>query len=182
MEEQQQQSQEQLQQQSQQQSQEQSQQQSNDIDSEDESPAIDDQNVFDETETACNDPNNQFCKSLLEFKHKLYSQTVLMPETEQPQSQNIELLNPYLNLLEYFRGLLVPILTFGTKREPPPISEKFLQALPSNSRQSAIDLHAHIVDTARQNRTTNRELLESYKTFIDNMFHTYPFLMNNEFS
>ena len=143
--------------------------------------AEEDQNVFDEAETACTDPNDQFCKSILEFKHRLYSQTVLKPESLHPDSQQISILNPYLNLLEYFRGILVPILG-GVQRQIPPLSEKFLQKLPQDSRQSAIDLHAHIADTARQNRTTNRELLASYKTFLDDMFHTFPFLMNNEFS
>jgi hypothetical protein len=154
-------------------------QQANDED--EESLAEEDQNVFDEAETVCTDPNNKFCKSLLEFKHRLYSQTVLKPESVKPDSQQIGLLNPYLNLLEYFRGILVPILG-GVQRQIPPLSPKFLQRLPQDSRQSAIDLHAHIVDTVRQNRTTNRALLESYTTFLDDMFHNFPFLMNNEFS
>jgi hypothetical protein len=165
----------------QQQRQQQQQQQQQQLEEDEESLAEEDQNVFDESETACTDPNNQFCKSLLEFKHRLYSQTVLRPESVKPDSQQINLLNPYLNLLEYFRGILVPILG-GVQRQIPPLSQKFLERLPSDSRQSAIELHTHIADTARQNRTSNRELLAAYTTFIDDMFHNFPFLMNNEFS
>jgi hypothetical protein len=165
-----------------QQKQQQQQQQQTDLYlSEDEELEEEDQNVFDESETVCSDPDNKFCKSVLEFKHRLYSQTVLKPDSVQPASQDLNLLNPYFNLLEDFRGILVPILS-GGQRTPPILSKKFLQSLPSDSRQSAIDLHTHIVDTARENRTSNHALLAAYTTFIDDMFHNFPFLMNNEFS
>jgi len=159
------------------------QQSQNLIDEEDSSDEMnEDQNVFDNSESMCSDLDGEFCKRLLEFKHRLYSQTVLKPETHLPESQEMDVLNPYLNSLEYFRAILVPILTFGIKKQTPPIPPKFLSSLPADSRSSANELYNHVVTTVQQNQASNRQLLEAYTTFIDNMFHVYPFLMNNEFS
>ena len=130
------------------------------------------EDVFDEEE-GCQDPDNKFCQLLLDFKHKLYSQTVLTNS-----SQDIRLLNPYLNLLGKFRAILVPVFQNKTSDQA---FQSFLTELPPSCRDSATNLYNHTTETVKNNATKNRKLVAAYKHFIDDMFSVFPFLQNTDF-
>jgi hypothetical protein len=130
------------------------------------------EDVFDEEE-GCQDPDNKFCRLLMDFKHKLYSQTVLANN-----SQDIRLLNPYLNLLGKFRAILVPVFQ---NRSSSQSFQSFLTELPPSCRESATNLYNHTTETVKNNAIKNRKLIEAYKRFIDSMFSVFPFLQNTDF-
>jgi hypothetical protein len=130
------------------------------------------EDVFDEEE-GCQDPDNKFCRLLMDFKHKLYSQTVLANN-----SQDIRLLNPYLNLLGKFRAILVPVFQNKTNDQA---FQSFLTELPPSCRESATNLYNHTTETVNNNAIKNRKLVEAYKRFIDSMFSVFPFLQNTDF-
>jgi hypothetical protein len=130
------------------------------------------EDVFDEEE-GCQDPDNKFCKLLLDFKHKLYSQTVLANS-----SQDIRLLNPYLNLLGKFRAILVPVFQ---NRSSPQSFQSFLTELPLTCRESATNLYNHTTEAVNNNAIKNRKLVAAYEHFINDMFSVFPFLQNTDF-
>jgi hypothetical protein len=143
-----------------------------DVSDEEEQQEQQEEDVFDEEE-GCKDPDNKFCQLLLDFKHKLYSQTVLANS-----SQDIRLLNPYLNLLGKFRAILVPV--FQNKSSPQSF-QSFLTELPPSCRESATNLYNHTTETVNNNAIKNRKLVAAYKHFIDDMFSVFPFLQNTDF-
>ena len=132
------------------------------------------EDVFDEEE-GCKDPDNKFCQLLLDFKHKLYSQTVL---ANTKNSQDIRLLDPYLNLLGKFRAILVPVFQNRSSNQS---FQSFLNELPPSCRESATDLYNHTIETVNNNAIKNRQLVAAYKHFIDDMFSVFPFLQNTDF-
>lgn len=132
------------------------------------------EDVFDEEE-GCQDPDNKFCQLLLDFKHKLYSQTVL---ANSKNSQDVRLLNPYLNLLGKFRAILVPVFQNKTSDQA---FQSFLTELPLTCRESATNLYNHTTETVNNNAIKNRKLVAAYEHFINDMFSVFPFLQNTDF-
>ena len=132
------------------------------------------EDVFDEEE-GCQDPDNKFCRLLLDFKHKLYSQTVL---ANSKNRQDVRLLNPYLNLLGKFRAILVPVFHNRTSSQS---FQSFLTELPVTCRESATNLYNHTTETVNNNAIKNRKLVAAYEHFIDDMFSVFPFLQNTDF-
>jgi hypothetical protein len=130
-------------------------------------------------ETPIENISDEFRNKVLRCKHSLYIATVLSVDPYSKEAQRDELTQKYLHMISLLYDILRTVKDKYSNSSESNDDEIDVSGFPEETRECILELIDWYSNFLEKNRNGIDQV--SYMEYIDNSFHIFPYVQNDEF-